>query len=170
MASGVVLSLHTDLLAQMGDFAACTVRLARGAACSAVIDHLVTEPELIIVGDNLFKRELDFYGVVILYQTDAVGQTYAMRVNHNRRLFENIAQHEVCSLAPGSGKREQILHRIRHLAAVYVTYSAAAGDDILRFVLIKACRTDKCLQFKNIRVCVVLRSVIPRKQMPLSLY
>lgn len=80
------------------------------------------------------QRLFDAHGVlVVIDETHAVGKTDAVRIHHDRAgLVKYVAENEIGALAPHAGERQEIVHVVRHLAAVLGEQHLGAGDDVAR--------------------------------------
>ena len=75
-------------------------------------------------------------------KAETVGQPDAVRVAHDGRLAENIAEDEVCGLASDARQPQQLLHRVGHPAAVLREQHHRAGVQVARLGAEQAAAAD----------------------------
>ena len=88
-----------------------------------------------------------------MHEPDAVAQPDAVRIRHNRRLFEYIAHNQVRTFPSHARELQKCVKVIRHLAVVLVAQHAHAGVDVACLALSKTARPHNFLDFLRCRVC-----------------
>ena len=94
-------------------------------------------------GDDLPERHFDFFRFFdVINQTDAVAETYAVGICHDRRLSEHVPHDEVGAFSSHAGKRKKFVEIIRHPAAVFIAEHTHAGADVSCFTFAKTTGAD----------------------------
>ena len=99
------------------------------------------------------QRLFDAHGVlVVIDETQTVRETDAVRVHHDRAgLTEHVAENEIGALAPHAGERQEIVHIVRHLAAVDLRDALRLPDEIARLAVVKAAGADELFDLADVR-------------------
>ena len=84
------------------------------------------------------QRLFDAHGVlVVIDETQTVREPDAVRVHHDRAgLTEHVAENEIGAFAPYAGERQEIVHIVRHLAAVDLRDALRLPDEIARLAVV----------------------------------
>ena len=140
-------------------------RLARLADPASVPDQLVREKNPSVLGNNLDQIPLDFLGILIPGQIEAIRNPPYMGVHDNsRRNPESTAQHYVGRLSRGAWNGKQLLHRPRDLAAEFLDEFLAGADDRFRLVAKETGRANFLLDFRGVGVRQILWCRIFREE------
>ena len=91
--------------------------------------------------------------LAVMHEPDAVAQPDAVRIRHNRRLFEYIAHNQVRTFPSHARELQKCVKVIRHLAVVLVAQHAHAGVDVACLALSKTARPHNFFDFLRCRVC-----------------
>ena len=86
------------------------------------------------------QRLFDAHRVlVVVNEPQTVGKADAVRVHHDRAgLPEYVAENEIGAFAPDAGERQEIVHIVRHGAAVHLAQPLRLPDEIARLAVVKA--------------------------------
>ena len=76
----------------------------------------------------------------------------------------NVAENEICRLAPDSGQLEQIVHVIRHAAAEIAQDHLRRADDVASLGAVKAAGSDILFDLRNVSLGKALQRRKARKQ------
>ena len=80
-------------------------------------------------------------------QSQPVRDAKNMGIDRDRGNVERDGQHDVSGLSPDAGKRYQLVHRTRHVAAEFFDEHFATTLDIRSFVLIQSATANTVLEF-----------------------
>src|SRR5712692_4595743 len=127
--------------------------LARLADSPPVPDQLMRKLDPPVFRDHLHQVQLNFLGVLVARQIQPVRQTLHVRIDHDSTGdSKRCPEHHVRRLPCHSLKRQQFLHRARHLPAEFLNDCFARAHDRFRLVPEKSCRSDLLLQLFRIRI------------------
>ena len=113
---------------------ALALRAAGGAVLAAEQHQSVAEIGRLRRVEQLSQGVLHLDRVLlVLDEAQPIGQTDAVRIAHNGRFAENIPEDEVGGLAADARELEQLLHGIRHPAAVIGDQHHGARLEVARF-------------------------------------
>src|ERR1700747_1469672 len=140
-------------IADLFQIALDAFRLARLANAPSVPDELMRKEDPAILRNDFHQIGFDFLGICIFRQIQAAGNPLHVRIDNDPGCnSKRSSQHHVRSLPSHAGKREDFLHRSRHLAVTFLHDFLARTDDGFCFVMVKAGRTDFLLDIVRIRV------------------
>ena len=87
-----------------------------------------------------------------------------MGIHYHTGLMENITANHIGRLTSHTGQSNQILDFFRDLSIELFTQCLAAGNDIFRFIMVKASGTDILFQLCQICLGKVSRGLVFLKQ------
>ena len=115
-------------------------------------DERVTECIPVALSNDSHDVLFYFLRNEALAQSDAIGQTLHMRVDHNSLLTERMRKDDVGSLASDARESREKIHLGSHRASPLLTEFEGCGNNRLRLVVEEAGRLDDLFDSKNIGV------------------
>ena len=152
---GKMLFFYAVLLTDIREHTPFTVRCRpRSTDLASVLHKPVAERASFFRRHNFPECHLHLLRILaVMHEPDAVAQPDAVRIRHNRRLFEYIAHNQVRTFPSNARELQKCVKVIRHLAVVLVAQHAHAGVDVACLALSKTARPHNFLDFLRCRVC-----------------
>ena len=92
----------------------------RCAYSSTVIYKAVTKVGGFFGRQYFAKRHFDFIGVFAVYETEAVREPYAVRIDDHSGLVINIAEDYISGFTPNTGEAQKSFHIVGDYAAEFI--------------------------------------------------
>ena len=113
-----------------------TIRLSRVADRSAKPNEPMTEIRLLLGLHDLHESLLHLFRSFAVCKPQAIGNTDAMCICHNRRLAVDIPKNQIGDLSADPGERQKVLHRVGNLTVKFFYDDSGKILDVLCFYLI----------------------------------
>jgi len=113
-------------------------------------DQRVSKLDPIVVGEQSAQILLDLLGIVVLSQAEPARETMDMCINHKSRADPKAcSEHNIGRFSRDARKRQELLHRARHLAAKSLDEQRARAADILGFRVEEAGGSDDLFELSR---------------------
>ena len=135
-------------VAEMLEVAVDAFGFAGDADASAVPDELVGEDDPFVLWDHGHQVMLDFFGVLVSRQIQALRKPHDMRVNHDAAGdSEGGAEDDVAGFARNAGEGKDFVHGARDFAAEFLQDAFAGANDRFCFIAEESRGTNFIFQF-----------------------
>ena len=137
----------------MLEVAVDTPGFASHADAAPVPDELMGEDDPFILRDHGHQIILDFLGVLVACQVQALRKPHDMGVNHDAAAdAEGGAENDVSGFAGNAGKGKDFVHGARDFAAEFLEDTFAGADDRFCFIAEESRGANFIFQFGGIGI------------------
>ena len=119
-------------------------------------NHLGIDINPFILRNKLHQVKFNLDGVFVFCQPKQVGNALNMCIHHHTGDMIPVSAHNICRFSADTRKGSQLLDIRRNLSVIVLQKLLTAGNDILRLIMIKACRVNILLQLCKVCLCKVL--------------